>query len=189
MTLTKTDKLLVSCLLIVIMAFSLSLAEEESLSLYGEWCYDYAPEAPVVILEEGGSASFLGTSAHWEAKADESLLLFYDASDRVQAIRYAMSDKGLILYLPVQFTKVSETERESVVGTWKAGGTSQSSFVFTQNGRFLEDGVFTGSYSVNEEASQVTLHYTEYFEDTTFYYSFIDDDTLIIAYPWTFVRK
>lgn len=97
----------------------------------------------------------------------------------------------MVLYLPSAFERISDIGGEGqLVGSWKAvSETSQSSFVFTEDGRFLEDGVFTGYYFVDNENDYVLLQYGDLFQDTGIYYWFADDGYLYIAYPWKLARK
>ena len=158
-------------------------------ALCGEWVFADLPGKTVIRLNEDGSAFYGGQNLTWD-DTEEGLLLT-DAEGASITLRYALSDSGMVLYLPSAFERISDIGGEGqLVGSWKAvSETSQSSFVFTEDGRFLEDGVFSGYYFVDNENDYVLLQYGDLFQDTGIYYWFADDGYLYIAYPWKLARK
>ena len=145
-------------------------------ALCGEWVFADLPGKTVIRLNEDGSAFYGGQNLTWD-DTEEGLLLT-DAEGASVTLRYALSDSGMVLYLPSAFERISDI-----------GGVSESSFVFTEDGHFLEDGVFTGYYFVDNENDYVLLQYGDLFQDTGIYYWFADDGYLYIAYPWKLARK
>ena len=184
----RIDSLRVAvCLILFLFIPAAGLAAETALC--GEWVFADLPGKTVIRLNEDGSAFYGGQNLTWD-DTEEGLLLT-DAEGASVTLRYALSDSGMVLYLPSAFERISDIGGEGqLVGSWKAGSeTSQSSFVFTEDGRFLEDGVFSGYYFVDNENDYVLLQYGDLFQDTGIYYWFADDGYLYIAYPWKLARK
>lgn len=160
----------------------------EGSGLIGEWVYPNDPEVTVLTLKEDGFAFFGGQELTWQDKGDE--LLLTDGADASFRLVYAPSESGMTFWLPARYTRISQIGFDGeIVGTWAAEGESLSSFVFTEDGRFLEDGVFTGSFVQDSERGRITLKYLQgLFEDTVILYSF-DGSALVISYPWILSRK
>ena len=59
-------------------------------------------------------------------------------------------------------------------------------FQFNEDGKFCEDNIFYGYYSVDEEASTIKLMYDEPLQDALLYYR-LNGNELTIDYPWTLV--
>ncbi|MBO2517387.1 MAG: hypothetical protein CW338_08970 [Clostridiales bacterium] len=178
---------MIMCL--VMTAGPAAFAEEEVLpDLCGEWVYIYIPDETVIILREDGTAVYSGNEMQWENIGTAIRLIA--SSGQACDLRYETLDDGqLIVYFPAYFERISEIGAEGeVIGTWVAPGGSQSSFVFTENGKFLEDGVFTGDYIVDAEKGMIALQYGGLFDDTDIYYSF-SGTYLVIEYPQILKRK
>lgn len=165
------------------------LAEGSTRFLVGEWVFRDLPENTVIVLMEDGSAVYGGQELTWR-DTDAGLLLTDDTGASL-TLRYTLSETGMILYLPSVYERISEIGgKGEVIGTWKAvGGVSQSSFVFTEEGQFLEDGVFSGHYTVDPDNGLILLQYSADFQDTGIYYTLPDDGYLYVAYPWSLIRK
>lgn len=101
-------------------------------------------------------------------------------------MRWSPCESGIVLYIPTVYER--EQGASGLIGSWKALGSSESSFIFASNGHFLEDGVFTGTYAVDEENAAITLQYGGLFAATVVYYAFADD-FLTVSYPWTMVGQ
>ena len=159
----------------------------ESAGLCGEWAFSHSPDQTVLTLSEDGSGLYFHTPVLW--KDDGSRLRLESADGQMYGLTYALTENALTVYLPAVYDRISAIGGDGqIIGTWKAPGDSQSSFVFTENGKFLEDGVFTGDYALDEEAGSVTLHYAGGFDDTVIFYSFLGDQ-LVVEYPWLLVPK
>lgn len=162
-------------------------AEKPSVPPVGEWVFADIPDRTLMILNEDGTAFYGGQALIWE-DAGGSLLLTDEAGAGVQ-LPYCPSETGMTVWLPSVFERISQIGGSGeIIGTWKAVGDSQSSFVFTEDGRFLEDGVFSGSYTVDAEKAAIKLRYQGPFADTDIFYAFMDE-ALVIYYPWALSPK
>lgn len=175
-------------LTLLFLLFVSALAEGKETALVGEWVCRDETKITVITLNENGSAVYGGLALSWR-NADGALLLTDGTGETIRII-YEETENGLTAWLPTRFTRISEIGKGGeITGTWKADGKSDSSFVFTEDSRFLEDGVFTGSFVQDSESGKITLKYVMgMFEDTVIYYSF-DGDAMVISYPWQLVRK
>lgn len=178
--------LLVFCLAL---SFAAAVAaESETASLVGEWVFTDIPENTVMILNEDGSATYGGQELVWEDQGDT--LLLTDAAGESLRVLYVRTEKGITVWLPSVFSRISEIGGEGeIIGTWTAPEPSQSSFVFMEDGQFLEDGVFVGTYENDAENARVTLKYNDYFADTEIFYEFLEDGMLAVYYPWSLSQK
>lgn len=175
-------------LLVVCLALSFtSVIFAEGTSLTGEWVFTDIPENSVMTLNDDGSAVYGGQDLVWEDQNDA--LLLTDAAGGSLRLPYTCTEKGITVWLPSLFERISEIGGEGeIIGTWKAQGESMSSFVFMEDGKFLEDGVFAGNYTHDAENARITLKYQDPFADTDIYYAFADG-MLAVYYPWALSRK
>lgn len=183
-------------LLICFFAFCLTavllisgLADGPVPALTGEWVFRDLPDNTVIVLNEDGTARYGGQDLVWQDT--DSGLLLTDSAGAALTLRYELSETGMTLWLPSVYERISEIGGEGeIIGTWKAvGGVSQSSFVFTEDGQFLEDGVFSGHYTADAGSGFVLLQYSADFQDTGIYCTFTDEGYLYVAYPWKLIRK
>ena len=174
--------------ILLILCFASTSMGASGTELAGEWVYEYSPEVTVLTLREDGSAFYAGTDLTWQIT--DGAITLTDADNASFNLPYELTDDIMTVWLPAQFSRISEIGADGkILGTWKALGGSGSSFVFTEEKQFLEDGAFTGTYVDDPETGRVTLQYAQgMFEDTMILYSF-DGDILVIAYPWKLIRK
>lgn len=173
---------LIVALLLSIAAPALAVAPDDP--LIGCWAYPHDPEKTVLTLNADGAAVFGSTGYTWD-RAEEGLRLTgSDGSDAV--LKCLLTDTGMTIWLPTIFERKAGTA--GLIGAWEAVGTSMSSFSFATNGQFLEDGVFTGDYTVDEEKGQITLKYMGNFQDTVIDFAFVDE-YLVVSYPWAMIRQ
>lgn len=186
MKLLRTVRVFALALMLLFLAASFAGAEE--MALAGEWVYQHDPAVTVLTLRQDASAVYAGQELTW--RDTENGLLLTDAAGESFCLAYEAAESGLTVWLPTLYTRVSEIGADGeITGTWKAQGKSQSSYVFTEDGRFLEDGVFTGNFLDDPEQGRITLQYAQgMFRDTLILYSF-DGSSLVIAYPWQLIRK
>lgn len=164
---------------------AVSVCTAESTANAIRWVFAHNPDETVLLMNEDGSGLYFETQVRWSDNGSALLL----ESDDGQAfeLKYEVNGEYITVYLPSMFSRISEIgEDGSIVGTWKAGGTSQSSFVFTEDGKFLEDATFTGSYGFDPQSGTVLLSYIGGFEDTMIYVSFYEGN-LIVEYPWKLI--
>lgn len=175
-------------LILLALCLVTAAAAETVTGLAGEWVYRDIPDVTVLTLNEDGTAYYAGTDLTW---LDEGLdILLTDSEGAVFQLVYAIEGANMVVWLPSVYTRDAETgEAGSIVGTWKVGGDSLSSFVFREDGQFAEDDVFAGNYVIDPENGRITLQYQDgFFKDTVMLYA-LEGDTLLIEYPWVLTRR
>ena len=180
-------RFLTACIIIISILSAFGEASDENCAICGEWAFSHNPEETVLNLRSDGRGSYFNTDIFWR---DEGTVLYLeDPEGQSYSLTYSLQGDFLTVYLPTLFTRISEIGEDGrIIGTWVASGDSKSSFVFTENGRFLEDGIFSGEYVLDEENSSATLHYAGGFNDTRIYYSFYEGQ-LIVEYPWLLIPQ
>ena len=172
--------LLVLPVLLLASCGSRTLSPEEE-ALCGRWAYNHDPDTPVLTLKKNGCATFKG--AKYDYACDDQFIHLRTGKGDDLDLRYQLTDDGMILYIPAEYE--CEGTTDGLVGFWRCAPQNLS-FDFTADGAFSEDGVFTGNYTADEAAGTFTLHYAEYFDDTTCYYT-LDGAVLTVDYPWPMV--
>lgn len=159
---------------------------EEVFPLIGEWAFSHEPAVPVLQVREDGTAVYDGRDWSWEA--DDSFLYLTAPEGDTRTLRYRAEDDRVLLFLPGAYTRRARLTEEEIWGAWILDGSEMSSFVFEKDGRFMEDGTFVGTYSVDEEAGSFLLHYLPagYFEDTLCYFR-REGEQMTVFYPWPLV--
>lgn len=151
----------------------------------GEWAFSSDPETMILQLNEDGTALYHDTAYTWE---DDGQFIFLSGTDDEPiCLRYLVTEKHLWLYVAASYTRKEGTAGDGIVGVWDMDGAENSFFEFTDNGRFLEDGVFDGKYQVDEDNSSFTLIYTKYFSDTVCFFR-QEGEHMTIEYPWTLTK-
>lgn len=156
-------------------------AEEEAVC--GEWAYVHDKDTTVLGLYKDRKAKY--ENRKYTFYGDDSQIRLNDQKGNSISFRYRMEDDGMLLYRKAEYTYDGEGEPSGLIGQWKSA--ENWTFQFTESGTFLEDGFFSGIYTVDEEAGTFTLIYQDQFEDTECYYS-LDGNKLSIEYPWKMVR-
>lgn len=183
----RSFKYLAACIMIILILSAFGEASNGNLARCGVWVFSHDPDEAVLTLKSDGRGSYFGTDIFWR---DEGAFLYLESLDGQSfSLAYTFQGDSMTVYLPTLFTRISEIgEDGQIIGTWVSSGNSQSSFVFTENGRFMEDGIFTGEYVLDEETGSITLRYAGGFEDTTIFYSFYEGQ-LIVEYPWLLIPQ
>ena len=170
----------------IILLLSCMAETPASKDICGTWVFSHNPDEIVLYLNENGRGSYFGTDVLWKDEGDE--LMLEDAEGSGFSLKYDFLLGTMTVYLPSVYERISVIGEEGqVIGTWKAMGDNQSSYVFTENGKFLEDVIFTGDYLFDAENGTVTLKYVGGFADTLIYVSFYEGK-LTVEYPWTLVH-
>lgn len=156
---------------------------QQAKEICGEWAYIHEKGETVAEFRSDGTAVYEGEKYTFDC--DDSYVYLTDKNEQTTKLRYQMDSDGIYLYKNTVYTYTGDKEPEGIVGRWECEEMKWS-FEFTEEGTFLEDGYFPGNYTVNEEDSSVKLIYGDKFEDTVFYYS-LEDDRLIMEYPWKMV--
>lgn len=186
----KSLRIPAMCAVIVFTTFMILLSciaeAAEEKTLFGKWAFSHDPASAVLTLNEDGSGSYFQTDIFWSE--ENGTLFLADAQGSGFKLKFDLTGDSMTVYLPSLYERISEIGEEGdVIGTWKATGDNQSSYVFTENGKFLEDGIFTGDYLFDAENGTVTLKYVGGFADTLIYVSFFEGK-LTVEYPWTLVQ-
>ncbi len=155
----------------------------EARKLVGKWAYDYEPETAVLTLKENGTAQYDGKT-YKRFTYDGEFLELSTGDGPAWQIRCQTDDKGLLVYRSATYE--CDGTHEGLIGNWK-DEEDKWSFQFTNTNAFFEDGMFPGTFYVDEDAGSIRLKYAGgELEDTVCYYS-IEGDTLILDYPWRMV--
>ncbi len=157
---------------------------EEAETICGSWAYIHDKETAIAVFEKDGTAKYEGKKYSFDC--DSRYIWLKDAEDNTLRLRYIMDDEGMYLYQNTTYIYSKEGEPEGLVGQWTCPETNWS-FEFTDSGTFLEDGFFSGNYTVDEKSETFKLIYNDKFEDTICYYH-TEGNELDIEYPWRMVR-
>lgn len=168
-------------LLLLLCFFSMTPACAEGFPA-GEWAFSSEPDVPVLRIGEDGSALYKGIAYQFED--DGRFLILTGEEGEVLRLRYLVTEKAVYLYVNSSYSRKEGTAGEGIVGVWNMDGSETSFFEFTKNGRFLEDGVFDGTYQVDEEEGSFRLIYTMYFSNTVCYY-LREGEHMSLEYPWS----
>jgi len=148
----------------------------------GDWAYSSKPEESVIRLTGNGKATYKGTE--YSCKDDGTFLILTGGDSGEIRLRYRVVDKTTYLYVTSEYSRKEGTAGEGIIGVWDMDGSEKSFFEFTANGRFLEDGVFDGTYEADYANGSFTLVYPMYFNDTVCYFR-QDGEHMTLEYPWS----
>ena len=117
---------------------------------------------------------------------DDSFINLTDSEGNVTSLRYLLDkDRNeMTLYESSTYQYSGDSSPKGVVGAWSQ--SNNWTFQFNEDGKFCEDNIFYGYYSVDEEASTIKLMYDEPLQDALLYYQ-LNGNELTIDYPWTLV--
>ena len=153
---------------------------EEAQSICGSWAYIHDKETAIAVFRKDGTAKYKEKSYSFEC--DSQYITLKDKDGEAMQLRYLFDDKGMYLYSNSTYTFSGEGEPHGLVGVW-SNPEEQWSYEFTEAGEFLEDGIFYGSYTVDDKASTFKLVYYDQFEDTVCYFR-LEENKLHVEYPW-----
>ena len=175
--------------LVLILIFSLSVAAlaDEAVFKPGDWAHDYAPEESVLLLREDGTAVYQGKECSWSDDGEFLRLTAKGGEETV--LRYLVREEKTYLYFPAVYVRTENDPGEGLIGAWIGRESEGSTFIFRNDGMFLEDGTFTGYFKTDEEAGTFLLIYLKYFDDTLCHYRLEGNDVLIVEYPWPMVER
>lgn len=156
----------------------------EALGIYGSWAYIHDKEKAIAVFREDGTAQYEGKDYSFECESQ--FINLKDKNGETTQLRYTLDDEGMYLYSNNTYTFSGEGEPSSLVGEWSCAEKNWS-YSFTEAGTFLEDGFFSGNYTVDDENSTFKLVYKEQFEDTVCYFR-CEENKLRIEYPWRMVK-
>ena len=165
---------------LVILCTACSSDEEKVTELTGSWAAIYDTKTEVINLKKDGTVRY-GDKKYDSYSLDNGWVTL-NGKESLK-MRYILKDEKVVFYEPRIYTLTETNTPGTIIGLWECG---ESYFEFNSIGQFLEDGFFSGTYSVDEENGTITLAYEGPFDNTVFYYK-LENDTLTAEYPWTAV--
>ena len=174
--------------LVLLLTFSIMIAiftgcSDKKGSLDGKWAYIHDKEAAALTIDNG-KAVLDGTG--YKCSYDDSFITLTNSDTETRKLRYLIAEDYLVLYKQTDYTYTGEGAPTGIVGLWEDTADNWS-YEFTEEGNFVEDGFFSGTYKENPSEQTITLDYNEDFQDTVIYYS-ISGDQITIEYPWKMVK-
>ena len=148
-----------------------------------KWAYSHEPDKEIIALSDNGKAEYKGEK--YTYTRDDNYISLKDGSGNEEKLRYVLDGDQMTLYEKSMYHFNGEKDTEGIVGNWiQDNGWS---YEFTGDGKFSEENIFFGRYTVDEENSCIRLMYDDPIEDAYLYYS-LDGDLLTIDYPWPMVK-
>ena len=178
---------LTGAVLVILLCFSVIAAAGAEGFPAGDWAFIHAPEESVLLLREDGTAVLKGRDCTWQDDAENGFLRFASEGEET-SLRYLVTEDKIQLYVPVEYNRVEDVPGEGLIGAWIGKDSEMSTFIFRQDGMFLEDGTFTGTFRQDNETGSLLLAYIKYFDDTLCYFSLEGNDVLKVDYPWSMVE-
>ena len=175
----KNVRVSLSCLIIIsIMTFLTGCG-----NVTERWAYNHEPEKEILAFYDNGKAVY--KEEKYTYTKDDEYIHLKSSSGETTDLRYAVTKDGMTVYESSTYTLSGNGSDDSeVVGNWVQDNGWV--FVFTPEGVFGEDNIFSGHYSVNEEEHSIKLMYEEPLQDAILYYQRSGDE-LTIEYPWRMV--
>ena len=96
-----------------------------------------------------------------------------------------MENGSMVLYEKSTYTYSEGDPKDGIIGLWTQD--NGWSYEFTEDGKFSEENIFFGHYSVDEENKCIRLMYDDPIEDAYLYYT-LDGNKLTVDYPWPMVK-
>ncbi len=152
-------------------------------SVKESWAYSHDPATEIISLSDNGKAVYNGV--RYSYTQDDEFITLKDKKGTELKLRYIPDNEGMILYEKSVYEYQGEGEPDGIIGLW----TQENgwSFEFTEDGKFGEESIFFGHYSIDESNSSIKLMYDDPIQDAILYYS-LDGNKLTIDYPWPMVR-
>lgn len=181
----------ISIILAIIFALSVTGCGEtkaqqnaDEVALHGEWAYAHDENKTVAKFSEDGSAKLEGVK--YQYSCEDGYILLTDKEGKVKKMRYATEGDQMYLYVQSTYMRQPEGGDSGIVGLWRS--SEGWTFEFTNKGTFMEDGVLTGYYQVDETEKAIKLMYGEALSDTLFFYELTGDE-LFVEYPWLMIKR
>lgn len=153
-------------------------------ALLGKWAYIHDLETEAASFQSNGKATFEGEK--YDFSCDGEYISFSDGTGENLTMRYEQNDDGMYVYIKSRYVLEDGSNPDGVAGVWVCP-EKKWTYEFTDKGTFMEDGVLTGHYFVDEENGTIRLVYGAELEDTVFYYR-LNEEGLFVEYPWFMKR-
>jgi len=164
------------------------------------WAYNFDETKEVIRLNEDGTAMYqvksfkdnvqVSKATKFDSYTKDDKYITLKNADTEIKLMYEPYEKGIMLYEKSTYkysaNSLNPQQDGSVLGLWESTGTDKLFYEFSDQGTFMEDGVFVGEYKWDKEAGTVTLNYYDEVPSTTFYY-IIEGDIMTVDYPWPMV--
>ncbi len=147
------------------------------------WAYMHEPKEEVLSLYDDGEAIYKGEK--YSYTKDDSYISLLDESGAQEKIRYEMEGNTMLLYEESTYEYSGTKTGDGITGIWTQD--NGWSYQFTEDGKFSEENIFFGHYTVDEANSCIKLMYDDPIEDAYLYYE-LDGNKLTVAYPWPMVE-
>ncbi len=157
---------------------------KEVKQICGSWAYSHDKETAIAVFREDGTAQY--EDKNYSFDCDSQFIKLKDTDGDTTQLRYTLDEKGMYLYSNNTYTFCGEGMPDGLVGEWSCAEKNWS-YSFTEEGTYMEDGFFSGHYTVDDENSTFQLIYNDHFEDTICFYQ-LEKDKLQIEYPWRMVK-
>lgn len=152
--------------------------------LDGKWAYNHDLKTAALTIDSNGKAVL--DDVKYDCVYDDSYITLTNQKSGTQKLRYKFAGDNILLYKTAEYVYSGEGTPADIIGVWDDTPNNWS-YEFTEEGKFLEDGFFPGTYERDDKAGTVTLTYDDGFKNTVIYYS-ISGNVLTIEYPWEMVR-
>lgn len=187
-------KTVVTLLLIALLSLLCSCSKATTVE---SWAYNFDKTTEILRLNSDGTASYVlkvyengkqvkKTQEYKSYNKDDSFITLKDKNDGELKLRYTRTDSGINLYETTEYESVVRKDGTVIAGVWVDKNNSDYFYEFTEDGAFVEDGYFTGKYTVDEDAGTINFTYDGDSSKSVLYYSF-SGDSLVVEYPWLMV--
>lgn len=169
------------CLLLtLLLCVLLSACSREAPLTEKKWAYRDSP-SETVLKVTGRGIEFEDTV--YELAKDGEFDRLVPKKSNEPALRAHIDEDSMVLFRRFTYGRYGEDSSDGFRGAWQCtdGGNY---FIFGEDGRFLEDGIFAGTYTLSEDAFVLT--YDGPFESTSCFYT-LEGDLLTVEYPWVLV--
>ncbi|MCR5421412.1 MAG: hypothetical protein K6E98_10410 [Lachnospiraceae bacterium] len=148
------------------------------------WAYVHEPETAVLSFKSNGKAIY--KDKEYQYTKDDSYIHLKGKGDiEDQDLRYIVDGDKMILYESSTYQRKDGSSEDGVFGVWVQDNGWE--FQFTKDGKFSEENIFYGHYSLDKNNRTIKLMYDEPLEDAILYYE-LNGNELTIEYPWPMTK-
>ena len=161
------------------------------------WAYNFDKTTEILKLKPDGTATYVIKSYENGKQVkllasfpsyikDDQFITLKDKENNELKLRYNKTDAGIDLYEKNEYAPAVRKSETGIAGVWVDVNCSDYFFEFTEDGTFLEDGYFTGKYTLDEKEGKINFTYDGDSSQAVLYYT-LEGDSLYIEYPWPMV--